>query len=72
MTGLKPGHITVQLSGSAGQSIGAFAVQGLKLEVFWQVTMGVGGAESRYSAASSTPRHCHCDVPGRSAEAMPR
>ncbi len=34
MTGLQPGHITVRLSGSAGQSLGAFAVQGLKLEVF--------------------------------------
>jgi glutamate synthase (NADPH/NADH) large chain len=28
-----PGHITVLLRGSAGQSLGAFAVQGLKLEV---------------------------------------
>src|SRR5690606_33288617 len=34
MTGLQPGHITVRLRGSAGQSLGAFAVQGLKLEVF--------------------------------------
>ena len=33
MTGLRPGHITVLLRGSAGQSLGAFAVQGLKLEV---------------------------------------
>ncbi|MGE4527307.1 MAG: glutamate synthase large subunit, partial [Rhodospirillaceae bacterium] len=33
MFGLRPGHITVQLRGSAGQSLGAFAVQGLKLEV---------------------------------------
>jgi len=33
MTGLKPGHVTVRLRGSAGQSLGAFAVQGLKLEV---------------------------------------
>ncbi len=33
MTGLEPGHITVRLRGSAGQSLGAFAVQGLKLEV---------------------------------------
>jgi glutamate synthase (NADPH) large chain len=33
MTGLKEGHITVRLKGSAGQSLGAFAVQGLKLEV---------------------------------------
>jgi glutamate synthase (NADPH/NADH) large chain len=34
MTGLQPGHITVRLRGSCGQSLGAFAVQGLKLEVF--------------------------------------
>ncbi|MCR9257873.1 MAG: glutamate synthase large subunit [Alphaproteobacteria bacterium] len=34
MTGLQPGHMTVRLRGSAGQSLGAFAVQGLKLEVF--------------------------------------
>ncbi len=33
-TGLQPGHITVRLRGSGGQSLGAFAVQGLKLEVF--------------------------------------
>ena len=33
MTGLQPGHVTVRLRGSAGQSLGAFAVQGLKLEV---------------------------------------
>ncbi|MDG6094011.1 glutamate synthase large subunit [Acetobacter sp. AN02] len=33
MTGLAPGHLTVRLRGSAGQSLGAFAVQGLKLEV---------------------------------------
>jgi glutamate synthase domain-containing protein 3 len=34
VVGLKSGHITVRLRGSAGQSLGAFAVQGLKLEVF--------------------------------------
>lgn len=33
MDGLKPDHVTVRLRGSAGQSLGAFAVQGLKLEV---------------------------------------
>ncbi|WP_374763063.1 glutamate synthase large subunit [Yunchengibacter salinarum] len=33
MSALKPGHVTVRLRGSAGQSLGAFAVQGLKLEV---------------------------------------
>ncbi|WP_020398481.1 glutamate synthase large subunit [Kordiimonas gwangyangensis] len=33
MYGLRPDHVTVRLRGSAGQSLGAFAVQGLKLEV---------------------------------------
>jgi glutamate synthase (NADPH/NADH) large chain len=33
MSKLQPGHVTVRLRGSAGQSLGAFAVQGLKLEV---------------------------------------
>jgi len=33
MAGLKPDHVTVRLRGSAGQSLGAFAVQGLKLQV---------------------------------------
>jgi glutamate synthase (NADPH/NADH) large chain len=42
MTGLKPGHITVRLRGSAGQSLGAFAVQGMKLEVFGDANDYVG------------------------------
>jgi len=42
MTGLKPGHITVRLRGSAGQSLGAFAVQGLRLEVFGDANDYVG------------------------------
>jgi glutamate synthase (NADPH/NADH) large chain len=42
MTGLDPGHITVRLRGSAGQSLGAFAVQGLKLEVFGDANDYVG------------------------------
>ncbi len=33
MDRLRHGHVTVRLRGSAGQSLGAFAVQGLKLEV---------------------------------------
>jgi glutamate synthase (NADPH/NADH) large chain len=40
--GLKPGHVTVRLRGSAGQSLGAFAVQGLKLEVFGDANDYVG------------------------------
>jgi len=42
MTGLPPGHITVRLRGSAGQSLGAFAVRGLKLEVFGDANDYVG------------------------------
>ncbi|MCS6855329.1 MAG: glutamate synthase large subunit, partial [Elioraea sp.] len=42
MKGLAPGHITVRLRGSAGQSLGAFAVQGLKLEVFGDANDYVG------------------------------
>lgn len=40
--GLKPGHVTVQLKGSAGQSLGAFAVEGLKLMVFGDANDYVG------------------------------
>jgi glutamate synthase (NADPH/NADH) large chain len=42
MGGLQPDHVTVRLRGSAGQSLGAFAVQGLKLEVFGDANDYVG------------------------------
>jgi len=42
MTGLAPGHVHVRLRGSAGQSLGAFAVQGVKLEVFGDANDYVG------------------------------
>jgi glutamate synthase (NADPH/NADH) large chain len=42
MAGLRPGHVTVRLRGSAGQSLGAFAVQGLKLEVLGDANDYVG------------------------------
>src|SRR3546814_7263185 len=42
MFGLQPGHVTVRLRGSAGQSLGAWAVQGLKLEVFGEANDYVG------------------------------
>ena len=42
MAGLPPGHLHVRLRGSAGQSLGAFAVQGLKLEVFGEANDYVG------------------------------
>jgi glutamate synthase (NADPH/NADH) large chain len=45
---LQPNHVTVRLTGSAGQSLGAFAVTGLKLEVFGDsndyVGKGLSGA----------------------------
>jgi glutamate synthase (NADPH/NADH) large chain len=42
MFGLQPGHLTVRLRGSAGQSLGAFAVQGVKLEVLGDANDYVG------------------------------
>ena len=48
MNGLQDGHLTVRLRGSAGQSLGAFGVKGLKLEVFGDsndyVGKGLSGA----------------------------
>ncbi|GBR11446.1 glutamate synthase large chain [Acetobacter oeni LMG 21952] len=48
MQTLAPGHLTVRLRGSAGQSLGAFAVQGLKIEVLGDsndyVGKGLSGA----------------------------
>ena len=42
MTGLRPGHISVRLRGSAGQSLGAFATQGLRLDVIGDANDYVG------------------------------
>ncbi len=39
---LQPDHLTVKLAGSAGQSLGAFAAPGLKLEVFGEANDYVG------------------------------
>jgi glutamate synthase (NADPH) large chain len=48
MDGLPAGHLTVQLKGSAGQSLGAFAVQGLRIELVGEsndyVGKGLSGA----------------------------
>ena len=41
-TGLQSGHLTVRLRGSAGQSLGAFAAQGLKIEVLGDANDYVG------------------------------
>ena len=42
MTGLPDGHITLRLRGSAGQSLGAFAVQGVRIEVLGDANDYVG------------------------------
>jgi len=42
MDGLDSGHLTVRLRGSAGQSLGAFAVKGLTLEVLGDANDYVG------------------------------
>ncbi len=42
MTGLAAGHLTLRLRGTAGQSLGAFAVQGLKIELFGDANDYVG------------------------------
>jgi glutamate synthase (NADPH/NADH) large chain len=59
MDGLQPGHLTVRLRGSAGQSLGAFGVRGLKLEVFGDandyVGKGLSGADIVVRPAPSSP-----------------
>ncbi len=42
MKGLPAGHLTLQLRGSAGQSLGAFAVQGLRIELTGEANDYVG------------------------------
>jgi glutamate synthase (NADPH/NADH) large chain len=42
MSGLPHGHLTVQLKGSAGQSLGAFAVQGIRIELTGEANDYVG------------------------------
>ncbi len=42
MTGLQSGHVTVRLRGSAGQSLGAFAVQGLRIDMIGDANDYVG------------------------------
>ena len=63
MAGLQHGHLTVRLRGSAGQSLGAFAVQGLKLEVFGDandyVGKGLSGAMIVVRPAPSSPLVSH-------------
>jgi len=42
MFGLAPDHVTIRLRGSCGQSLGAFAVQGMRLVVFGEANDYVG------------------------------
>ena len=66
MKGLKPGHITVRLTGSAGQSLGAFAVQGLKLEVFGDandyVGKGLSGGIIVVRPTTASPLQTHANT----------
>ncbi|MDI9349312.1 MAG: glutamate synthase large subunit [Candidatus Symbiobacter sp.] len=63
MKTLPPDHITVQLRGSAGQSLGAFLVQGVTLEVYGDANDYVGKGLSggliivRPPKASNLPSH---------------
>ncbi len=63
MSGLQPGHITVRLRGSCGQSLAAFAVQGLKLEVFGEandyVGKGLSGGTIVVRPMTSSPLQSH-------------
>jgi glutamate synthase (NADPH/NADH) large chain len=63
LDGLQPGHITVRMRGSCGQSLGAFGVQGLKLDVLGDsndyVGKGLSGATIviRPTTTSTFPTH---------------
>jgi glutamate synthase (NADPH/NADH) large chain len=62
MDGLQHGHLTVQLRGSAGQSLGAFAVKGLRIELVGEANdycaKGLSGATIaiRPNAPHANPR----------------
>ncbi len=59
MASLPEGHLTLSLRGSAGQSLGAFAVQGLRIEVEGDandyVGKGLSGATLVLRPSSATP-----------------
>ena len=63
MKGLKPGHLTVRMRGAAGQSLGAFAVQGLKLEVIGDandyVGKGLSGGDIVVRPIATSPLESH-------------
>jgi len=68
MKTLAPGHVHIRLRGSAGQSLGAFAVQGVKLEVFGDandyVGKGLSGATIvvRPMASSTLPSQANAII----------
>ncbi|MFQ5346986.1 MAG: glutamate synthase large subunit [Rhodothalassiaceae bacterium] len=64
--GLPPGHIAVQLKGSAGQSLGAFAVRGLKLVVYGDANDYVGKGLSGGTIVVRPP--ARSPLMGRTAE----
>ena len=55
MTALPADHLTIRLRGSAGQSLGAWAVQGVKLEVFGDANDYVGKGLSGGTIVVRTP-----------------
>src|SRR5260370_2908569 len=66
MAVLQPDTITVRLRGSAGQSLGAFAVRGMKLEGFGDandyVGKGLSGGTIVVRPTNSSPLVPHQDV----------
>ena len=67
MAGLQPDTVTVRLRGTAGQSLGAFAVQGMKLEVFGDandyVGKGLSAAAPSWSSRRFRARWCPSTMP---------
>ena len=66
MNGLAPGHLTVRLRGSVGQSLGAFAVQGLNIEVLGDandyVGKGLSGGIIVLRPTASSPLESNANV----------
>ncbi len=59
---LQPDHLTVKLTGSAGQSLGAFAAPGLKLEVSGDANDYVGKGLSGATIVVRPPMHSPLDA----------
>ena len=59
MNSLQPGHVTLRLRGTAGQSLGAFAVRGVRLEILGDandyVGKGLSGGDIIVRPAGSSP-----------------